>query len=333
MGNYHNYKMRYISKLSILKDYIIIGCDNGKGVFVFEKTTGTITKIDFDFGHYIGDIISLGNNMMAIVSTMKDSEPRVNIFGVSKTAPHHHLFSLESEPSSQETSAAINSNKSIFVSGSYTRNLSSYSMNTDRTFTRLHSIIVPTCSCSGIRVVKFHPEIQNLLFVAVGNTIFQYKVSDSGKFEFLAELSGHPDWINSLEFSPDGTIMASGSYNLEKKDTLIVWNINGFEPAVLSQSLQGHTTPVNSVAFSPDGTVLASGSVDQTIRIWKKEGKEWICKQVLGEPNSGPNYNFINQVVFDPTDPTLLISGSSTGQVVFWRLSGGEWRLKSEIVI
>ncbi len=90
--------------------------------------------------------------------------------------------------------------------------------------------------------------------------------------------------------------------------------------------------PVNSVAFSHDGTVLASGSVDQTIRIWKKEGEEWICKQVLGEPNSGPNYNFINQVVFDPTDPTLLISGSSTGEVVFWRLSAdGIWSSESVI--
>jgi WD40 repeat protein len=316
-----------------LNNYIIIGCKKTGGVFVLEKTTGIITKIDFDFGNSIRDIISLGNNRIAIVSMMKDSKSRVNIFDLFETAPHHHLFSLESDKGSQETTAAINSNKTIIVTGSYTKNLSSYSFNADGTFTRLHSIIVPTCSCSGIRVVKFHLQNRNLLFVVVGNTIFQYKVSDSGKFELLAELSGHPDWINSLEFSRDGTIMASGSSDPKQRDFLIVWNINGFEPAVLSQILQGHTTQVNSVAFSPDGTVLASGSVNQTIRIWKKEGEEWICKQVLGEPNSGPNYNFINQVVFDPTDPTLLISGSSTGQVVFWRLSGGEWRLESEIVI
>ena len=333
MENYHNYKMLYISKIFNLKSYIIIGCDKGKGVFVLEKNTGIITKIDFDFGRYIDDIISLGNNMMAIVSTREYSEHRVNIFGLFETKPPRHLFSLESYQGSQETTADINSNKSIFVSGSYTGMLHSYSLNSDGTFTSLGGIRVAERSCSGIRLVKFHPLIPNLLFVVVGNTIFQYEVSDSGKFELLAELSGHPDWINSLEFSPDGTILASGSFDPHQRDTLIVWKINGFEPAVLSQILRGHTMPVNSVAFSHDGTVLASGASDQTIRIWKKEGDEWICKQVLGEPNSGPNYNFINQVGFDPTDPTLLISGSSTGHVVSWRLSDGEWRHESGIVI
>jgi WD40 repeat protein len=159
-------------------------------------------------------------------------------------------------------------------------------------------------------------------------------MTEFGEFEFLAGLSGHPSWINSLEISLDGTMMVSCSSDPKQTETIIVWKINGFEPAVLSQILRGHTMTVNSVAFSHDGTFLASGSSDQTIRIWKNEGNKWICKQVLGEPNSGPNCNFINAVVFYPTDPTLLISGSSTGKVVFWRLSDGEeWRRESEIVI
>lgn len=331
--NYHNYKMTSISKILKLNSDIIIGCDKRKGVSVFKKTTGIITNIDFDFGRYIDGIISLGNNMIAIVSTREYSEHRVNIFRLFETKPPSHLFSLESYQGSQETTADINSNKSIFVSGSHTYMLHSYLLNPDGIFTSLCGIGVPERSCSGIRLVKFHPQISNLLFVVVGKTIFQYEVSDLGKFKLLAELSGHPDWINSLEFSPDGTILASGSFDPHQRDTLIVWKINGFEPAVLSQILRGHTMPVDSVAFSHDGTVLASGSSDQTIRIWEKDGDEWICKQVLTDPDSGPLHNSINAVIFDSTDPTLLVSGSSTGRIVFWRLSDGVWMRESVIVL
>lgn len=307
-------------------------CDNGKGVFVFQKTTGKITKIDFNFGDYISDIISLGNNMIAIVSSMKYGERRVNVFGLFKTNPPRHLGQLQSEPSTQETCATVNSRKSIFVAGSYNGMLTSYSMNPDGTFKCLGNVLTQHSSSSGVLRVQFHPRIPNLLFVVVGKMILQYNVSDSGEFTLLAELSEHPDWIKSLVFSPDGTMMASGSFGPKEKNTLIVWTINGIEPAVLTQILQGHTNVVNSVAFNHDGTVLASGSSDQTIRIWKKEGEEWICKQVLGEPNSGPIYNFINDVVFDPTDQNLLISGSSTGEVVSWRLSAdGIWSFESVI--
>ena len=325
--------MIHISKILIKEgSFIIIACDNNV-VFVFETTTRRLTKINFDFGRYIDDIISLGNNTIAIVSKMIYSKHRVNIFGLSKTEPPQYLFSLESDRGSQETTVNINSEKSLFVTGSYSLMLRSYSYSSDRTFTSLGSIKVPRCSSSGIKIVRSHPRIPNLVFVVVGKTIFQYRMTEFGEFEFLAGLSGHPSWINSLEISLDGTMMVSCSSDPNQTDTIIVWKINGLEPAVLTQILRGHTMTVNSVAFSHDGTVLASGSSDETIRIWEKDGDEWICKQVLGEPNSGPNCNFINAVVFDPTDPTLLISGSSTGQVVVWILSDGVWMRESEIVI
>ena len=90
---------------------------------------------------------------------------------------------------------------------------------------------------------------------------------------------------------------------------------------------------VKSVSFSCDGKYLATGSSDQTIRIWDtdKDKDIWVCKAVLGEPNDGPNYNFIESVMFHPTDPNLLISGSSTGEVIFWRLFDGNWTVERVI--
>ena len=69
----------------------------------------------------------------------------------------------------------------------------------------------------------------------------------------------HTNW--SVAFSPDGTLLASGSAN----GTIKVWNVNTKEEV---DTLEGHTNRIFSVDFSADGTLLASGAQDNTVRLW-----------------------------------------------------------------
>ncbi len=84
-------------------------------------------------------------------------------------------------------------------------------------------------------------------------------------------LQGPMSHVQSVAFSPDGTILASAS-----GDTVWLWRVND---GTLLRTLKGHTNVVESIVFSPDGRVLASGSWDKAIRLWQVS--DGTCLRVL----------------------------------------------------
>ncbi|KAI8826260.1 WD40-repeat-containing domain protein [Fimicolochytrium jonesii] len=84
-----------------------------------------------------------------------------------------------------------------------------------------------------------------------------------------ASLSGHTEAILSVQFSPDGKQLATGSGDT----TVRVWDLDTETP---QHTLEGHKNWVQIVAWSPDSEMLASGSMDSTIRLWNpKTGKAY----------------------------------------------------------
>ena len=76
-----------------------------------------------------------------------------------------------------------------------------------------------------------------------------------------AMLLGHKDCIYSVAWSPDGKLLASGSYDKMVK----LWDAATGQEV---KNLQDHIDAVFAVAFSPDGKHLASGSQDRSVKIW-----------------------------------------------------------------
>ncbi len=109
----------------------------------------------------------------------------------------------------------------------------------------------------------------------------------------IATLEGHTSRIRSVAFSPDGTILASGSVD----NTIKLWDIATHAPIATLE----HTDRANSVAFSPDGTILASGSIDH-ITLWDVATGKNIA--TLAE------HPYTNRSLAFSPDGTTLASGS-----------------------
>ena len=109
-------------------------------------------------------------------------------------------------------------------------------------------------------------------------------------------------WINEIEYSPDGSLLAVAS-------TVGIWLYDaetGAEQALLT----GHTESVTSVSFNSDGTMLVSGSRDNTVRLWD------VTTGMLKATLTG-HEGTVNSVHFSPDD-TMVASGSNDSSVGLW---------------
>jgi WD40 repeat protein len=175
----------------------------------------------------------------------------------------------------------------------------------------------------------------------------------------LHTLEGHQQVITSLSFSPNGKVLASGSWDR----TIRLWDVTagkqlrklkcpaaylslsftpdgevlasaGSGPAVrlwdvargaeLHRSGEAHTGQVCSISFAPDGrtlgTAAAMGEGDDTVRLWDAAAGKPLRK--LEHPGRA------HAVVFAP-DGKMLASGGA-GVVRLWDAATGKLRRQLE---
>jgi hypothetical protein len=121
-------------------------------------------------------------------------------------------------------------------------------------------------------------------------------------------LIGHSDKVESVAFSPDGQMLASGGQD----GTIILWNVTTRQP--IGPSLTGHSDKVEGVAFSPDGQMLASAGQDATIILW-----DVTARQPLGPPLKGHS-DWVLSVAFSP-DGKMLASGGRDNTIILWNVA------------
>ena len=117
---------------------------------------------------------------------------------------------------------------------------------------------------------------------------------------------GHKDSLFAIAWSPDGKLLATGSY-----DQLIqLWDASTGSPI---RELPGHSGAVFDLAFHPKGTMLASSSADRTVKLWEVATGQRL--DTFGQP-LGEMY----AVTFSP-DGKRVAAGGVDNRIRVWQIS------------
>lgn len=102
-----------------------------------------------------------------------------------------------------------------------------------------------------------------------------------------SSISGHTDAVVSVQFSPDGSHLASGSGDT----TVRFWDVNTETPQFTAHS---HKHWVLVIAWSPNGQRLASADKNGTIFIWDPKTGKQLGSALLGHKQ------WVNSLVWEP---------------------------------
>ena len=191
-----------------------------------------------------------------------------------------------------------------------------------------------------VLAMNYSPDGQSLALGIgnIGNNIYSGEDSavdtsawlwDIQNREQINAFTGHPDWIWTVDISPDGQLAVSGGgplrpglvdtddpvamRSLLDSTTVLVWDIDSLE---IVAELPAHTGTVDSVRFHPDGQRVLTSAWDSQIILWDITTQEQIRSY---DGHDGAVY-----MLRFTEDGSRFVSVGHDGLAILWDTESGE---------
>lgn len=192
------------------------------------------------------------------------------------------------------TAVAYNSNNKLFATAGSDMKIIIWSAEDGKPKGILKGITSPVTS------VAFNP-INDNLACGTGNEVLVF----DEKYHLILTLQGHEKAVNTVAYSPDGKMIASGSSDNKIK----TWDAASGQEL---KSFDAESKEITSVCFSSDNKYVASGGKNGIVKLWSATSANKISE--LADYKSA-----ISSVAFSP-DAQYVAAGGEGNNIMIWNV-------------
>lgn len=153
-------------------------------------------------------------------------------------------------------------------------------------------------SAQSARCIAINPQTREM---AVGYSDNLIRIFGIDELELRQTLVSHTNSVFSLQYSPDGKYLLSGSRDAHLK----IWNVP--EEYGLYKDVVAHLFAINHVVYSPDSQLFASCSMDKSIKIW--DASSFRLLKVIDRARHAGHGTSINKLLWTNFNNQLISAG------------------------